>query len=500
MERTTRLLGVGLLLMVSAMLGPVVQAVYADIEVELGPAVQAVNADSQAEAAKLIDSGRTKVAAQDFDGAVADLTKALELDPENDFAKNLLKLANDLKAASAEGGADKVTQMLKQYEVERMLKVQMARLEMENKYVEGTKLLREGKYDTAIERLKAAWTVMKWLEPQTDVGKFRKLIENALNQAEKQKKEAAQRLAKEREEQARAVQRAKEQEERNFEQRRIRLALDKARHQYYLEHYQQALMYANAALDIDPDNRTAKRLVSESQRRFEIQQAHADRATMKTNEEQVIKGVKDISVPQAELLKYPDNWQEILERPAPGAGYGLEELDPEEAAWREKIATAMKQTVTLAFADSSIDAVLRFLHELTGVNFWLDPEAIKDIPDRKINVSMTDATLESALKIITGSLGLDYTLEDESVKITTPEKAKGNAVLRLYDVSDLIVDIRDFTITTEAITMGEGDSGDGGLFNQDDDDDQDEALTGEELVEFIKNTIEPDSWTEIDEL
>ena len=150
----------------------------------------------------------------------------------------------------------------------------------------------------------------------------------------------------------------------------------------------------------------------------------------------------------------------------------------------------MKRRVSFEFADTGVNEALRFLNALTGVSFVLDPEAVATAETPRINLQLTDATLESALKHITNLLGLDYTLRDEAVWITTPEKAIGEPVLRLYDVSDLTIEVRDFRGNTQAIRLLEEDEG---PWNEPEDADE-IVITGQQLVEFILRNIRPESW------
>jgi hypothetical protein len=84
----------------------------------------------------------------------------------------------------------------------------------------------------------------------------------------------------------------------------------------------------------------------------------------------------------------------------------------------------------------------------------------------------------------------------------------------MYDVSDLTIDIKNFQGRQQALasdggyssTGSSGSGGSGGdslgedFFGDEDDEEEDEKLTGQSLVEFIKRTIAPDTWTDTDDV
>lgn len=100
------------------------------------------------------------------------------------------------------------------------------------------------------------------------------------------------------------------------------------------------------------------------------------------------------------------------------------------------------------------------------------------------------------------------------VQITTKRQANRHPVMRVYDVSDMVMRIPNFTNAprldlNQALSntnsggsggggSGGGGSGGGDLFGENDDEEDDDVPTktesGQNLADMIRNTIEPDIW------
>ena len=441
----------------------------------------------------LLQSGSEKLGQQDYEGAVADFQQAVELDPTSEYARRMLDTARQVMEASAVGDAGTADELLKKAQLARQIQIQMAKIEMENHYNNGVALHKDGKYEDAIPELQTARDRFVWLQPQApDVAKFGSMIDSYLSSARTALKTQEEKLARERKKEAEQLMRERERRLAEFEKQRIAALYAQAREQYYNGNYAQAHDLALQVLHLDPNHWRAEQIRRSSERRGDIQRVHDLRAAKFREEEAIAKDVTALSVPQSDLLTYPDNWAEIEERARGLAAITVGEEEGQE--WKKQIRNALQQPVSFDFADTDLEEVRRFLQAYTGVNFVLDRKALEGKGELKVTLTLNRASLEAALKYITGVLGLDYTLKDEAVFITTPEEAKGKPVLRLYDVSDLTVDIRDFRITTQAITLGEDSDTDEGLFPGQKEESEERGFTGQSLVEFIKRTIEPESW------
>jgi hypothetical protein len=163
--------------------------------------------------------------------------------------------------------------------------------------------------------------------------------------------------------------------------------------------------------------------------------------------------------------------------------------------WKKRVYQQLEKKVSFDFVDTPLADVVAFLQNLTGVNMVLDPASVQgqDVP---VTLKVSDMRLGAAVDWILRLASLSYTLRDEAVFISSKAGIKEAEALRIYDVRDLLAQIPDYT-GTSLPSMGEG-GGEGGgggdLFEGEGG--NEEGMTGEDLVDFIKETIAPDSWGE----
>jgi hypothetical protein len=212
------------------------------------------------------------------------------------------------------------------------------------------------------------------------------------------------------------------------------------------------------------------------------------------------------TVPQSELVYMPrDRFEEVRARTVATA-FGGEEVKPQE--WELRIQEAMNKKISFDFVETPLQDVISFISSLTDVTIVLDQEAIRDEAPT-VTLKVNDMRLEAALNWVLKLVNLKYTLKDEAVFISKPDRIHDKPVLRMYDVTDLTIDIKNFQGRQQALASdggysSTGSSGGGGggddlgedFFGDEDDNDEEEKLTGESLVEFIKRTIAPGTWAD----
>lgn len=143
--------------------------------------------------------------------------------------------------------------------------------------------------------------------------------------------------------------------------------------------------------------------------------------------------------------------------------------------------------------------------ELEGI----DPEQgitldLKTVPARIL--------LDVMMRQASPDVELIYEVTPWYVQVMTKRQANRHPVLRVYDVSDIVMTIPNFTNAprmdlNEALSNtnsggsgGGGGGGGGGLFGDEEDEDEDDEPTkdesGRNVAELIRQTIEPDIWQE----
>lgn len=94
----------------------------------------------------------------------------------------------------------------------------------------------------------------------------------------------------------------------------------------------------------------------------------------------------------------------------------------QDDAANKKVEEALRtKKVTLNFQDTTLTEVMSFLHEITGLDFVLDPK-LEKASETTVTLRVNDISLENALSLILESHGLAFCVKDGAVFISTKEK------------------------------------------------------------------------------
>jgi hypothetical protein len=268
---------------------------------------------------------------------------------------------------------------------------------------------------------------------------------------------------------------------------RIRTAMER-------ENYDVATNMVDELLAVDPLNATARGLRSQLSRSSRFDRGQNARVKATANVDELLIQTEEVAAPITGKFEFPANWEEIKnKRPK----FRSEEEDSPQ--WKLDILEQLDKRVSFDFLDTPLADVVAFLQNLTGVNMVVDPGAVEgdDIP---VTLKVGDMKLGAALDWILRLVNLQFAFQDEAIFISTKDRIRRPETLRIYDVRDLLAIIPDYS-GTGLPSIGEGGGGGGGgggdLFGGDDD--GGERFTGEDLVEFIQQTIAPESWGDGDD-
>ena len=197
--------------------------------------------------------------------------------------------------------------------------------------------------------------------------------------------------------------------------------------------------------------------------------------------------IRSTMLPQLDIIVYPDDWAQIdAMRSAPSHNLGGEDL-----AWKEEIDRNLEQVVTFDFRELDIQDIIDYLQRNTPVNFILDPQVVIDGSVPPITLQLTDVKLRHALDFLMRQTGLRYRLQGEAVYVSNQAGLRGDAVMKIYDVRDLMIGLTDFPGPSMDIPEA---GGEGVVIVPEIADD--EAPDISEFIDIISEVIEPESWNE----
>ncbi|GEM_PF-2540371 len=206
----------------------------------------------------------------------------------------------------------------------------------------------------------------------------------------------------------------------------------------------------------------------------------------------LLESDREQATPYAELLRFPDHWNNLTRDRQTEMGQDA----VAEESWRSALRSRLSLRVPCRFEGTPFAEVLQALQAASGIPFVVDPSAREKVPDfdtRPISFSSGEdgMTLSTALNWLLRGSGLAWCLRNEAVCIATPENAVDPPVLEHHDVRDILYQALDHP----GPKMEMGASGQGiNLTDQAKEDD--DAMTGDSLIEFLKEQVEPALWNE----
>jgi hypothetical protein len=168
-------------------------------------------------------------------------------------------------------------------------------------------------------------------------------------------------------------------------------------------------------------------------------------------------------------------------------------------------------------SDVRLGDAIDFLQDASGANIhvnWRALETVNITRETQVTVRVQSLPLRKVLKyVLTEADGaglITFYAEDGVIEITTREMADQRLITKVYPVEDLLLTIPDFTdapqfqLNQANQTSGRGGGGGGGSSGQaligstttEQGNVRDRAARGNELVQLVMDTVEPEVWRE----
>lgn len=452
-------------------------------------------------AAQHVAVGQAHLSNGAYEDARRQFEEALKLDETNKDAQEGLRKAQSLLGVIKPKFGD----LAADYARQRAIALEVHKTELMNMFDAARREYERGNFIDAIESFTRTAARGRYLSPNIDVGRIvedsEAYVQKAMVELEKQRaeNEAKRRAIAEKEARDLVAQRQQLLDERNQALYRQAQVLFTERR------YKEVEKLCEEILRRDPTSGPAMTLLETakaSARKEDIEAALKER---RSATDQHWQETVAYCVPYSQVRPYMprDKFEEVRTRKA-ATSFGEE---VEEQEWERRIKEALNKKVTFDFVETPLQDVVNFLSSLVDVTIVLDTAATKDAPS--VTLRVNDMRLQSALNWILKLVALKYTLKDEAVFISKAEIIQEKPVLRMYDVTDLTIDIKNFKGRQQALATDSGYSstgssfggGGGGqmaeeFFGGDDEKAEEEKITGESLVDFIKKTIAPGTWSD----
>lgn len=443
----------------------------------------------------LVRTAKESIARHEYNKAKLFLDRARELDPANPEVRRL----GDQVGGLLGDNEAQIRSLADVYDQEVKVKIEQAKLEARNHFREGKQYLREREYDKSIHSFESCLEIIKWAPYQLNLEALRRQADIKIKEANatKEKWLAHQRRQKMIEAQREAE--LLETEEQKRKQTQVRILLNKATEYFTRKKFDESETLVKEILEIDPINKTAKRLQQDI---LDTRHSHIAEATLKRKIEAwkvESESLDESFTPYHQDLMYPDakRWHEVISQRV-SATFSKDNNEKETSPIERDIITKLESTpITLNFNETPFQDVIRFIQTTADINIVVDPKVIQNfqIEGTKVTLNVTDLKLKTALNILLQFHNLIYLFRNDVLFITSKNSqlAKGKASPRLHDIRDLTGQIKDFPGPQIRLLEAQGEEAGTAVFEEEAEGGG-PVLTGEKLTELIKISIAPDSW------
>lgn len=222
---------------------------------------------------------------------------------------------------------------------------------------------------------------------------------------------------------------------------------------------------------------------------------------------------EETRIPWHHDILYPKNWLEISARRDRSE---IPTGSPDEDSELNRQLTEAVPEVD--FQDQPFEQVMNFITDLKTINVAVDWEDLRSQGierDKPVTVQLKQVSLKTALNEVLSQVGgevpLGFSVGDGLLRIATREKLNKSKFINVYDIRDLIVRIPRFTNAPQLDLSQAGQSssasGSSSIFGNaaadepSDKADEDDARSSDkgivtEIMDIIRQTVQPDSWRE----
>jgi type II secretory pathway component GspD/PulD (secretin) len=456
-----------------------------------GERVERLKAQSDFLSGQYIQQGDALLEQADLQGALTQYSQALEVDPDNQEARERMRRVQALMGEGFGGAAQGIQDAVERETVRRA----QARLEAEQLSIDGDAALRAREYDKAIESYRRALNILRYNPLIADQTLDERVLDQKLQSAVQlaEENDAATRVAQE--EAARAERMAREEEQRGYRETTLRQLYAEANAAFQRERYGEAQTLAEQILLYDPGNEAATEMRDIARDARHLATNESNRRAYRENWVRTFEELGAMGKPQVDTVVYDlARWREVQARKP----YEFGGADPVDAADKAAVLRILgERRVPARFgADGEgapLEEVASYLQNVTGINFVLSTKVRDELDEseKAIQLDLPERSVKQLLDIITEVReNLRYKVEDGVVKFVTKDELIGGQVLRMYEVRNLIRPVRDFPGREINIQPS------GGVPESDEELPEREFLviTEEGLDELIRANVAPESW------
>ncbi|MGC8559272.1 MAG: type II secretion system protein GspD [Phycisphaerae bacterium] len=475
----------------------------------------AAQINQQRSAALVVDADNMVHAAK-YHQAIGLYNDALALDPQNSAARMGWEYAEKLAAGQSPG-------LLESELYSQAIAAQRSEVLFNHDLALSTAEMNAGKYVASLDHANDALATIeagKQLFTQADYAAMKSRATQQIALVQAAQEEAA---AKQKARQNLAVQRSQYEIEHKIAiQRRqqINELMKQALSYYKRLQYAQALDTLNQIVAIDPLNYSARFMRRQVQNQIIYNKYnHYRNEKSYQTQKQELSDEENI-IPYDNLLVYPRDWPELSRMRK------AEQTSSESSADTQVRKRLAESVPSISVQQQPFSDVVNLLRRETGANIVVNWNALANAGVQKqtpISLQLSNVPFEKILSLVlqeaagSGGTPLAYSIDQGVITISTKSQLAHQMVIRLYNISDLLVQAPNFTnaptfnlssatqnSTSQVSSQGGGGIGNigggGSIFQQNNSggmgqqQGKSRSSMVREITSLIEKTVDPNSW------
>ena len=471
---------------------------------------------NQQRSAALVVDADNMVRAAKYHQAIGLYNDALALDPQNSAARMGREYAEKLAAGQSPG-------LLESELYSQAIAAQRSEVLFNHDLALSTAEMNAGKYVASLDHANDALATIeagKQLFTQADYAAMKSRATHQIALVQAVQEEAA---AKEKARQNLAVQRSQYEIEHKIAMQRrqqINELMKQALSYYKRLQYAQALDTLNQIVAIDPLNYSARFMRRQVQNQIIYNKYnHYRKEKSDQTQEQELSDEENI-IPYDNLLVYPRDWPELSRMRK------AEQSSSESSADTQVRKRLAESVPSISVQQQPFSDVVNLLRRETGANIVVNWNALANAGVQKqtpISLQLSNVPFEKILSLVlqeaagSGGTPLAYSIDQGVITISTKSQLAHQMVIRLYNISDLLVQAPNFNnaptfnlssatqnSTSQVSSQGGGGVGNigggGSIFQQNGTGGQGQqqgksrSSMVREITSLIEKTVDPNSW------
>lgn len=450
-------------------------------------------------ARQLLEQARVHIGNYEYTKAARALQKAQEMQPGSRDIRNELRNVNALLGRRTDSADDYTRQQASI----ALIKEQEQRARTEKLAEDARIHLANGHFDDAVESYEQALFIITASPYDIEWGDIKSRVENGLRDA-KYMREQQSSLERQDQIEKSLEEMARMEEDRLWrQQRRLEQWMGAAIQSFERGDFEGAISYSDNVLQEQPDFVRARELKLAATR---ARHEQTDKGYLREEKRRFREWLDDINntrIPQDKILRWPSQsfWEKITRlRKRNRATFGkTAEIDAAAEALKKRIAAT---NVNLNVEDSTFKEVVDRLQVTTGLNFMIDARIAADVSENPVTgLVFNDVALDSILNLLTPMAGEEvvWTTQDNVIKFTSKEYLKANLIVQIHTVADLTNGLVDFIPPKiQLVSPDDVSNEEEPLFGAEDEELKFPYGSADDVIELIRNSVEPSFWGETD--